>query len=71
MQKTLLVILDGLGDRPIKAFGGKTHRSDFPESSAHPPRLTLRCLLTGISRPQEVSILLVSLFRVISEHWFA
>jgi len=24
MKKTLLVILDGLGDRPIKAFGGKT-----------------------------------------------
>lgn len=24
MQKTLLIILDGLGDRPVKAFGGKT-----------------------------------------------
>lgn len=34
MQKTLLVILDGLGDRPIKAFGGKT-----PLESADTPNM--------------------------------
>jgi len=36
MQKTLLVILDGLGDRPIKDFGGKT-----PLESAKTPNMDL------------------------------
>lgn len=36
MQKTLLVILDGLGDRPIKEFGGKT-----PLEAANTPNMDL------------------------------
>lgn len=34
MQKTLLVILDGLGDRPVKAFNGKT-----PLEAANTPNM--------------------------------
>jgi 2,3-bisphosphoglycerate-independent phosphoglycerate mutase len=34
MQKTLLVILDGLGDRPIKTFGGET-----PLEAAYTPNM--------------------------------